>query len=135
MRRRNTVAAERQTVEHRRRALRSPIAWIGTGRCKRNRPGAFENRRSGLEQQAHFPMSSVIPERDGRSIGGTDATMGREHQELVAAERGGIPTHAGVLRPPEQIARGALSQHFGRQRQDARWSASARGDLEQRSIV
>ena len=97
---RGGVVAERQTVEHRCRALRSPIAWIGAGSRKRNRPGALEDRRRGLEQQAHLPMSGVISERDGRSVGRADATVRREHQELVAAERGGFqPMPAFCVHP------------------------------------
>ena len=37
-----------------------------------------------LHQQADFPVTGVIPERDRRAVGRADAAVGREHQELAA---------------------------------------------------
>ena len=61
--------------------------------------------------------------------------MRRKHQEFLAAERGWIPSHAGVLRPAEQVAGRPLAQHLRRQRQRARRSWRARRDIEESRIV
>ena len=117
---RRRIVPERQTVEHRRRALRSPVAWIGARRGKRNRAGRLEHTGRRLEKQSDLPVTGVITERDRRPVGRANAAVRREHQKFLAAERGGIPSHAGVLRPAEQIARRPLAQHLRRQRQRAR---------------
>ena len=131
---RGRVVAERQAVEHRRRALRSAVARIGARRRKRNRAGALEHAGRRLEQQSDFPVTGVIPERDWRPIRRADAAVRREHQKFFAAERGRIPSHAGVLRPAEQIAGRPLAQHLRRQRQRTRRSRRARGDIEESRI-
>ena len=95
-------------------------------------PAALEHAGRRLEQQPDLPVTGVIPERDRRSIGRANAAVRREHQKLFAAERGGIPSHAGVLRPAEQIAGRPLAQHLGRQRQRARRSG-ARVDTSNKS--
>ena len=132
---RRRIVAERQAVEHRRRALRSAVARIGARRRERNRAGRLEHTRRRFEQQSDFPVTGVIPERDRRPIGRANAAVRREHQKLFAAERRRIPSHAGVLRPAEQIAGRPLAQHLRRQRQRARGSRRARGHIEQSRIV
>ena len=132
---RRRIVPERQAVEHRRRALRSAVARIGARRRKRNRAGRLEHTRRRFEQQSDFPVTGVIPERDRRPIGRANAAVRREHQKLFAAERRRIPSHAGVLRPAEQIAGRPLTQHLRRQRQRARGPGRARGHIEQSGIV
>ena len=77
-------------------------------------PSDLELLGGGVHQQADFPVAGVIAERDRGAIGGADAAVGAEDEELLAAERGGIPAHAGVLGPAEEVAGGAVEQHFGR---------------------
>jgi hypothetical protein len=60
--------------------------------------------RSAFEQQANFPVASVIAERDGASIRRADAAVRGQEEELVTAQRLGVPPHAYVLTPAEQIA-------------------------------
>jgi hypothetical protein len=80
-------------------------------------------------------MPGVVPERNGRSIRGAYAAMRREHEKFFAAERGGIPTHARVLRPPEQIARRALPQHLRGERQRAGRAWRTRGHVKESWVV
>ena len=58
-------------------------------------------------------MPGVISERDGRSVGGANAAMGTEQQDLFTAQLLRIPSHARVLSEPEKIAGWAIEQHFG----------------------
>ena len=116
---RRRVVAIRQAVEHRRRALRAPIARVGTRGCERNRPGAREFSGRRFHQQPDFPVTGVISKGDRRSIRCADSTVGREHQELAPSECRGVPAHAGVLRPAEEIARRAFPEHLRGQWQRA----------------
>ena len=100
------VVAIRQAVEHRVGALRTAIAGIGAIARERNRARLFEFVRRGFHQQADFPVAGVIAQCDGGAVGGADSAVRRENQELFAAERRGIPAHAGVLAQAEEIAGG-----------------------------
>ena len=110
---RRRVVAIRQAVEHRRRTLRAAVARVGARSGERNRSRAGEFTGGRFHQQADFPVTGVITKRDRRSIRCADAAVGREHQELPPAECRGVPAHAGVLRPAEEIARRAFASISG----------------------
>ena len=57
-----------------------------------------------------------------------------EAVQAALAERGGRPAHPRVLRPPEDVARRAIAQHLGRERQRAGRTGRASGDVEQRFV-
>jgi hypothetical protein len=66
-------------------------------------------------------VTGVIAEGDGRAVGRADAAVGAEDEKLlgVAAERGGVLAHAGILGQAEEIAGGAVEQHLGSDGQGA----------------
>ena len=103
------VVAVRQRIEHAGCALRAAIAGVGAITGERHCTRRLQFLSRGLHQQAHFPVAGVIAQRDGRAIGGANAPMGGEQQHLCATEPRRIPPHAGILRPSEQVARGALA--------------------------
>ena len=87
-----------------------------------------------LHEQADFPVAGVIPERDGPAVGGADAALGAEHQELRPAQLARVPAHAGVLGQPEDVAARPLDQHLRGQRQAARRAGPRRLDPPQRAV-
>ena len=104
---RGGVVAIGEAVEHRRRALRTAIAGIGARGREGDGARALELVRRGLHEQADFPVPGVIAESDRRSVRRADAAVRREDEELFAADGGRLPAHPGVLRPAEDVARGA----------------------------
>ena len=116
---RRGVVAERQAVEHRRRPLGSAVAGIGTRGSEGDRTVFLEHPRGGFHEEADLPMTGVITQRDRRAVSGTNAAVRRQHQELPAAKRRGIPAHPRVLAPAKQIARRPLPQHVRRKWQRA----------------
>ena len=103
------------------------------GRCNRpakgTAPSALQFLGGGVHQQADFPVAGVVAERDGRAVGGANAAVGAEDEELLAAERGGVPAHAGVLAPAEEIAGGPLEQHLGSDGQGAGGTGGLAADV------
>ena len=61
-------------------------------------------------------MASMIAEGNRRAVSRAQPALCAEDQEFLAAERRRIPTHAGVLAPAEQVARGPLQKHLGSNR-------------------
>src|SRR5262249_3860946 len=53
------------------------------------------------------------------AVGGADAALGAEDEELLAAQLGRVPAHAGVLAPAEDIATGGVEEQLLGQRQTA----------------
>src|SRR5262249_48825722 len=82
-------------------------------------------------QEPDLPVAGVVAERDGPSIRRPDATLGREDQELGAAELARVPPHAGVLGPAEDIAARPVEEHLGREGQAPRWSGAHGLDVKQ----
>ncbi len=129
------VVAIRQAVEHAGRALRAAVARIGAEGGKRHAARLFEFASGGFDQQADFPMSGVVAQRHRRAVGGANAPLRAEHQELGPEHLLRRPAHAGVLRHAEQVAAGPVSQHFGRERQRASRPGSIGLNLEQRRLA
>ena len=123
-----------EAVEHGRRALRTAIARIGAGRSEGDRARAFEFARRGLHQQADLPVPGVIAESDRRSVRRADSAVGGEDQELLSADGGGLPSHPGVLRPAEDIARGARAEHLLGERERARRSRNVCRHVKERRV-
>jgi len=132
---RRGIVAERQTVEHRGRALGSAVARVGTRRRERHGAGLPEHVRGRFNEQPDFPVSRVIAERDWCAVGGANATVRGQHQELPATERGGIPAHSRVLAPAEQVTGREFAQHLGGERQGPGGTSRTRRDVENRRIV
>ena len=132
---RRRVVAEGETVEHRGRSLRAPVARVGARRRERDRPRLLERLRGRLHQQADLPMAGVIAEGDGRAVRRANAAVRREDQELLARQRRRVPSHPGVLAPPEQIAGRPISKHVFRQRERARRARGPRHDIQQAGLV
>src|SRR6185295_1625347 len=106
------VVAVWKAVEHSGSALRAPVAGIGAGSGEWNRAQTFQLPGGGFHQQPHFPVARMIAERHRRTIRVTDSAVCAEDEDLLAAHGRRIPTHAGVLAPPEQIARWTRQQHL-----------------------
>ena len=98
-------------------------------------PSDFKFLGRRVHEQADFPVAGVIAQRDGRAVGRADAAVGAEDQELLAAERGRVPAHAGILGPAEQVAGGTVEQHLGGDGQRALRAARAGANVVERRIV
>ena len=61
----------------------------------------FEFLGRGVHEQADFPVAGVIAQRDGRAVGGANAAVGAEDQELLArrAPAGSQPMPASCDQP------------------------------------
>ena len=132
---RGRVVAIGQAVEHRRRALRAAVTRIGAGARERDGARRLELACRRFHQQSDFPVAGVIAEGDRRAVGGANAAVGRENQELAAGHRRRLPAHAGVLGPAEEIAGRALPQHFRGERQSPGRPGHTGGDVEQRAVA
>ena len=113
------VVAVRQAVEHPRGALRAAIARVGAIGGERHRIARFQLFRCCLNEQVHFPMAGVIPERDRRTIASAQTAVRAEDQKFLAVELGRVPAHARILAPSEEVAGWAREQHFRSQRERA----------------
>jgi len=82
-------------------------------------------------QQAHLPVAAVKAQSDGLAIFGAQAAMRAQDQKLGIKQPRRLPTHAGILRQAEEVARGLRQQHLGRQRQSAFRAAGMRGYIKQ----
>src|ERR1035438_3240506 len=80
-------------------------------------------------------MAGVKAKRDGRARGVAHTAVGAEDQDLLAAQRARVPTHAGVLAPSEQIAGRAREQHLGRHGERARGAGRGSAHVEQRRVA
>ena len=56
-------------------------------------------------------------------------------QKFLAAEQGRVPAHAGVLGPAEEVAGGAVEQHFRRNGRGALRSARFGGHIEKGGVA
>ena len=97
------IVAIRQTVEHARRALGTTITRIGTigGIWDPTEAGHLSCRR--FHEQTHFPMPCVITQRDGRTIGGTNATQGADQEKFGSPQMCRIPAHTRILAEGEDV--------------------------------
>jgi hypothetical protein len=102
----------RQAVEHAMSALSATVAWIGAEASKRNRVQSTEFQGGGFDQQADFPMSSVISQGNGFAIRRPQTSLGAQDQKLPATEPFWIPTHPGILRPAKDVTAGSGPEHF-----------------------
>src|SRR4051794_16957851 len=80
-------------------------------------------------------MAGVVAECDRGAVGGANASVRGQHQVLLRAQLFGFPTHAGVLRPTEQVAGGPLAEYLRSEGQAAGWARGARGDVVQSGVV
>src|SRR5262249_18134955 len=71
----------------------------------------------GRHQQPDLPMSGMVAQGNGSTIGGANAALGAEDQELLAAQARRFPAHAGILAQSKQIAAGPFAQHLVAERQ------------------
>lgn len=123
------VVAVRQAVKHRRRALAPPVARVRAIAGKRNSPAGLQLPRRRLHQQSHLPVPRVIAERDRRTVLRPNAPVRAQQQDLLAPELRWLPSHPGVLRPAEKIARRPLPQHLRGQRQHPLGTGGVRSDI------
>ena len=132
---RGGVVAEWQGIEHAGGSLRAAVAGIGAVSGEGDGAQRLEFLGRGVHEQADFPVTGVITQRDGRAVGRADAAVGAEDQELLAAERSRIPPHAGILGQAEELAGGTAEQHLGSDGQRALRAACAGANVIERRIV
>ena len=106
------VVSVGQRIEHPHGALGAAVAGIGAIGGEGNGPLALQFLGRGIHQQPDFPVAGVVAQRYGSAVGGANPAVGAQDQELFAAQQSRVPAHSGVLRPSEQIPRGARQQHF-----------------------
>jgi hypothetical protein len=111
------VVAIRQRVHHAGRALRPPVTWIGHVTGERHAQRAAQLLRRGAHQQADLPVAGVITEGERAAVVLADAALRAEDQDLGPPHRVGLPAHARVQRPAEEIAAGTFQQVGGFERQ------------------
>ncbi len=124
-----------QGIEHAGGALRAAVARVGAIGREGHGAEALELFRGGVHEQGDFPVAGVIAEGDGRAIGGANAAVGAEDEKFLAAEEGGVPAHAGVLGPAEEVARGTVQQHFRRYGSGALRAARFGGHIEDGGVA
>ena len=124
------VIAIRQGIEHAGRALGAAIAGIGAVCGKGDGVVGGEFLGRFLHEQADFPVARVIAQRDGGAVGAADAAVGAEDEDFLAAELGGVPPHAGILGPAEEVSGGAFEKHLGRDGDHALGAWSFGPDVE-----
>ena len=107
------VVAVGQGIEHAGGALGAAVAGVGAVGGEGDGAERLQFFGGGVHEQADFPVAGVVAEGDGRAVGGADAAVGAEDEEFLAAERGRVPAHAGVLAPAEEVAGGAVEEHLG----------------------
>src|SRR5262249_47748403 len=88
----------------------------------------------GVHQEADLPVTRVIAERDGRAIGGADAAVRAEDEDLGAGHGGRGPAHAGILRQAEEIAGRPREQHLRGDGKRAAGPGGFRCDVEERGV-
>ena len=111
------IVAVRQGVEHPCRPLAAAVARIRHRRREGQPAQPVELERCLAHEQADLPVPRVVPERDGRAVVVPETALGGEDEELVAPDLRRLPTHAGVLREAEHVARRAVAQELGGQRE------------------
>ena len=100
------VVAVRQAVEHARRALRSSVARIGAVAGKRDARRRAQLLRPPRSQQSDFPVARC----DSRGRAGVPsrradaAVRARGSGTSGRRSSAGLPAHADVLRPAEEVA-------------------------------
>ena len=105
------VIAIGQRVHHSRRPLCPSVAGVAAVTSERDRALVSQLEGSLLHQQPDLEVTSVVAERDRRAVLGANAALRAQNQVLVAAQRGGVPSHSGVLRPTENVAAGQRAEH------------------------
>ena len=75
----------------------------GTARRVLQFAGGFGN------ESADLPVAGVEAERDGSAVGGAEAAVRAEDEELGVEDVGRVPTHADVLLRPKRLPEGWVS--------------------------
>ena len=122
------IVAIGQAVHHPGGALGAPVARIAAKARERNGALALQLFRRRLHEQPNLEMSGMVAERDGGAVGRANAALRAQDVELLASQIGGIPAHAGVLRPSENVTARTLPECLFRQWKQAlrAWSTGAR---------
>src|SRR5439155_4049544 len=95
------------------------VAGVGDGPGERHEAEPPELFGRRLDEQPDLPVPGVVAEGDGGAVVGAEAAVGGEDEEFGPAERGGVPAHADVLGPAEQVAAGGVAEQVVGERQPA----------------
>ena len=105
------VIAKRQAIEHAHRALGAAITGIGNRGGKGQRLALAKGFSGGPREEANLPVPGVVTQRDGATVFSSNAALGTEDEELLAAQFGRVPSHARILGHAEEVPAGGLAQH------------------------
>ena len=121
------IIAVGQRVHHARGALRAAVAGIGARAGEGCSALRLQLPRGLSHQQPDFPVSGMKAESYGLAVFCAQAAVGAEDQKLGIEQPLRLPTHAGILRETEEIARGLGKQHLRCERQSSGRSLRVRG--------
>ena len=113
------IIAVREAIHHADGSLRSTVARIGDETGKRDAVMGSQLLGGRLHEQSDLPVTRVVAQSDGRSVGSADASLRAEDEEFFAAQLHRVPAHADVVSPAEEIAARRMPQQLLRQRQRA----------------
>ena len=125
---RGGVVAVGEAVEHPGRSLAAAVTGIGAEAGKGDLAEPTQFLRSRCDKEPDLPVAGVIAEGHRPAIGGAHAPLRGKDQKLRIGRSRGRPSHADVLRQPEQIPRGGVPEHLIGERQRSRWPLRRRGD-------
>ena len=125
---RGGVIAVGEAVKHPRRSLAAAVTGIGTEAGEGDLAEPAQFLRSRFDKEPDLPVTGVVAEGHRTAIGSAHAPLRGEDQKLGIGRSRGRPSHADVLRQPEQIPRGGVPEHLIGERQRSGWALRRRGD-------
>ena len=106
------VIPVREAVHHPFRSLRPPVARVGAESSEGHKSPSFQLIRCGLHEQANFPMTGVVAERNWSTVRRANSALSAQNQELLPTQLGRAPPHSDVQAQSEKIAARAFQEHF-----------------------
>ena len=91
------IVAVRQTVKHPRGALRATITGVRAEGSEGNRAKGSQPLRSGLHEEADFPVAGVIAQGQRAAVGQPDPSLGGKNEKLPVGCAVGGPAHPRIL--------------------------------------
>jgi hypothetical protein len=98
------VIAKGKGIEHAGGALGTSITRIGAGAGEGNGIQGLQSNCCFGHQRAEFPVPGVKAKSDGCAIRGAQTAVGAEDENFGTEEFLRLPSHAGILAQPEEIA-------------------------------
>ena len=125
---RGGVVAVGEAVEHPRRSLAAAVTGIGAEAGEGDLAEPTQLLRGRFDEEPDLPVAGVVAEGHRAAIRGAHAPLRGENQKLRIGRSRSRPSHADVLRQPEEIPRGSVPEHLIGERQRSGWTLRRRGD-------